>query len=304
MLIVIGIPLFIAAMIKCKGKRKQISRNTALFLGWVLVYILLTETVNCFIHYQCTVFSDRYFPDLPKSGYTVEQLTDMCKGFIVKANELSYQLERDEEGNIILPDDVGDRAIEHMRSISGKYSRLDGWYPSAKKIHFSRIMSKLDLQGIYFPFTMEANYNADMKHSKVPCTICHELTHAKGFILEDEASFIAYIACVESGDPLFMYSGYINAMNRSLNQLYTCVSQEEYAEVYYMMNDLVMEDKKFVTDEYRASLEQDKVIKKETASKVSDKAMDITLKANGVTDGKESYGRMVDLLLMYYYNPQ
>lgn len=302
LLLIIGIPLFIIAMIKCKDKREKIACNTALFLGWVLVYVLFTETVNCFIHYQCTVFSDRYFPDYPKSGYSVQQLTDMCEDLISHANELSAQLERDDKGEIILPDDIGKRAAEHMRSLSDEYSRLGGWYPSPKKIFFSRIMSKLELQGIYFPFTMEANYNAHMKHSKVPCTICHELTHAKGFILEDEASFIAYIACAESGDPLFMYSGYLSAMNRSLNQLYTCVSQEEYARIYSLMNTQVRQDSRFLNDEYKASLEQDKLIKKETAAKVSDKAMDITLKANGVTDGKDSYGRMVDLLLMYYYN--
>ena len=46
----------------------------------------------------------------------------------------------------------------------------------------------MDLMGIYFPFSMEANYNQDMYKAKLPDTICHELAHTKGYIQEDEAN--------------------------------------------------------------------------------------------------------------------
>ena len=39
-----------------------------------------------------------------------------------------------------------------------------------------------------------------------------------------------------------------------------------------------------------------------TVAEVSDKAMETSLKLNGIEDGKKSYGRMVDLLLNYYYS--
>lgn len=43
------------------------------------------------------------------------------------------------------------------------------------------------LCGVYSPFTVEANYNGDMPDYNVPHTLCHELSHLKGFMREDEA---------------------------------------------------------------------------------------------------------------------
>ena len=52
--------------------------------------------------------------------------------------------------------------------------------------------------------------------------------------------------------------------------------------------------------EVKEKIEEKAVIPTETVSAVSEKAMDTTLKVNGVNDGKKSYGRMVRLLLDYY----
>ena len=43
------------------------------------------------------------------------------------------------------------------------------------------------------------------------------------------------------------------------------------------------------------------VISTKTVSAVSNKAMEASLKLNGIPDGKKSYGRMVNLLLEYHY---
>ena len=43
------------------------------------------------------------------------------------------------------------------------------------------------------------------------------------------------------------------------------------------------------------------IISSKTVAEVSDKAMEASLRLNGVEDGKKSYGRMVDLLLNYYF---
>ena len=51
--------------------------------------------------------------------------------------------------------------------------------------------------------------------------------------------------------------------------------------------------------------ESDKgLIDSKTVAEVSDKAMETSLKLNGVEDGKRSYGRMVDLLLDWYFMQQ
>lgn len=307
LIVIVGIPLEIVLLIvwrKNREKRSRLLKGSGIFLCTVILYILLTETLNCFIQYHCTTFSDKYYPEFAEQaaqGYTVEQLTELCDYIIDNANELSEQVERDENGEIIIPGNAAELAGEYVRALSDDYPRFGGWYTEPKDILNSRTMSKLNLQGIYFPFTMEANINKDMRPSRKPVTMCHELAHTKGFILEDEAGFIAFLACENSGDPLFMYSGYLCALNYSVNQLFRYASEEEKIRISQKIGDLVRFDNTFLTAEYKASLEKDKIIKTETAAKVSDKAMTASLKLNGVSDGKQSYSRIVDLLLEYYF---
>ncbi len=284
-----------------RKKVKSALKFSALFLAFVVLFIALTETLNCFIQYRCSTFSDRYFTNSPSEGYTAEQLSKLCESLVNDANKLSQEVPRDSDGQVLIPDDAGEKAGKYMQKLGEKYSRLSGPYTDPKYIICSRFMSKSNLQGIYFPFTMEANINRDMMPARKPATMCHELAHTKGFILEDEAGFIAYLACIGSEDPLFMYSGTLSAMTYAVNQLYAAGNDEETFRISGMISPLVRADNKFLSEEYKKSLEEEKVLKKETVSRASEKALDANLKINGIPDGKQSYSRIVNLLLEYYY---
>ncbi|MGN0666986.1 MAG: DUF3810 domain-containing protein [Huintestinicola sp.] len=302
-LVLLIIPVVIALIITRKNKElsRRIMKLWGNIYGWVLIFILVTETMNCFIMYHTTELSYKYHGGAGAEGFTVAQLTELCEQTIINANELADQVLRDSSGKLILPDDTYSAAASAMESISGDYSMLSGKYPPAKKIGSSMLMTQFDLQGIYFPFSLEANYNPELCPARVPATICHELTHLKGFIREDEAGFLAYRACIASDEPAFRYSGYISAMNYLYSAVKKNASPDEAARLAVMISDKVHQDNRFVSDEFRKKIEEKSVIPQETASAVSDKAMETTLKLNGVSDGKRSYSRMVDLLLEYHY---
>ena len=57
-------------------------------------------------------------------------------------------------------------------------------------------------------------------------------------------------------------------------------------------------------DNYWEENKEKEVIDTETVSTVSSAASDTSMKMNGVSDGIQSYSRMVDLLLDYYYPPE
>lgn len=268
------------------------------FVGFAILFAFVTETLNCFIEYRTSSYADRYMSDTPDE-YTVSELGELCDYLIDNANDLAEKQNRDENNLIILPDNVSELSGEYMKKLYDDtgIERFSGFYTRPKYILSSRLMSKANLQGIYFPFSMEANINADMLPARVPCTMCHELSHTKGFILEDEAGFTAFLACRNSGDDLFMYSGFLSAMTYSVNRFYEVASDEEKLRISEKISALVRSDNKFITDEYRASLEGDKVIKKSVVSGASDKALDSNLKINGVNDGKRSYRRIITLLL-------
>ena len=70
----------------------------------------------------------------------------------------------------------------------------------AKPVLLSRLLSYIRYTGFFFPYTAEANLNADSPACLLPSTIAHELAHLRGVAREDEANFCAVVACLESGD--------------------------------------------------------------------------------------------------------
>ena len=68
---------------------------------------------------------------------------------------------------------------------------------------------------------MEAHYNPNIPAYNQPAVLCHELSHLKGFMREDEANYIAYLACMASEDPNIRYSGLMLAYTHSINALYS-----------------------------------------------------------------------------------
>ena len=129
------------------------------------------------------------------------------------------------------------------------------------------------------PFTMEANVNVDIADYSIPVTMLHELAHQRGFMREDEANFIAYLAGMNSDNLEIMYSSTMLALIISGNVLYG--------------QDGIKKDIRANTEYW--SKYEDTVI-----STVSTKINDTYLKANAQADGVKSYGRMVDLLLAKY----
>lgn len=197
--LLIGIPaLVVFLIVKRKDKRlsRKVTKTALRVVLWAAVYVFTTETLNCFVMYQCSTFSQRYFPE---TEHTEELLLDTLGAVSVRLSELESGFERGEDGYIVLPDEgYIDDCKQALKDISGEYSQLSGYYPTPKKIFFSFFMSQESLIGLYIPFAFEATYNRDPQDISKPCTICHELSHLKGIIQEDEASFAAIIACTRS----------------------------------------------------------------------------------------------------------
>lgn len=182
-------------------------------------------------------------------------------------------------------------AVAAMERLGGIYPQLSGYYPSPKPLLISRLLSVQQLSGIYSPFTVEANYNNEMTAYNIPHTVCHELSHLRGFMREDEANFIGFLACLESEDPGFRYSGCLLGWIYAGNAL-AGVDRESYADCYRRLRPEVLEE-----------LHENNVFWDRFESKISEAAEavnDTYLKANSQSDGVKSYGRVVDLMLAWY----
>ena len=272
------------------------SRSFNRFMAVFLSAVLLLMTLNCFILYHC---SPIVVSDNPKDDYTIEELAQLRDYIVEKCNELSEQMPRDDKGNVVYSGDMRQKARESMLGLSDKYERLSGFYTVPKDLTFSGFMSQQYMQGYYFPFSMEANINSVMYIMNKPFTMCHELSHTHGYIYEDEANFLGFLACIKSDDIVFNYSGYLGVLAYVNNDFYNSVSEQEYKS-HVTISKRVRYDSQFLTDEAWEEVEKKAVLETETVKKAADTFIDTNLKVNGVSSGKASYSHVVGLLLDYY----
>ena len=297
-LVIVGIPLYLILMIFARGKRRRISAFAGTLALWIICYITVTETMNCFIMYQCTPLSEKYFPDARE--HTDEELTELYAALIKECNELAVQVPRDGDGCFEPTCDINEEAKKAMKKAGEKYPQLRGYYPDAKPIQFSYFMSQSNLTGIYLPYTIEANYNDDMVRANLPSTVCHELSHLKGFIQEDEANFLAFVAATGSDNVEFRYSGYLDALEYVHNTVWGN-DVEEAKLLSDSISDEVLRDWfRFMPENYWEENADKEVISTETVSEASTAAIDTNIKMNGRDDGIKAYSMVVDLLLDYY----
>lgn len=201
-------------------------------------------------------------------------------------------VERNEDGEMMLGNSERsvNTAVYAMEKLAEKYPDMNGYYPRPKPVCVSEILSYQGLTGVYSPFTVEANYNADMPDYNIPFTLCHELSHLRGFMQEEEANFIAFLACSESERKDFQYSGYLMAWSYSMSALRRTAA-EDWQEVRPELKEIVEADLRENSrfwDSYDGKV-----------AEVSDIVNDTYLKVNGQSDGVQSYGKMVDLLIAY-----
>lgn len=285
---------FITRIIKDKDNRK-----THIFKGIINVFctislLLLFFTLLAGLNYYRYTFS--YYSNLEVRDSSLEELYGMTKELAHQANDLRSVVSNiDEDGvfNLSMSNfKLADEANKAMRKLSEEYPVLGGRYGSPKPILLSPLMSYTGITGVCMPFTMEANVNVDISDFYIPATMLHELAHQRGFMREDEANFIAYLAGMNSENVEIMYSSTMHALISSGNALYG-----QDVDLYFEVRDIYSDG---VKKDIRANTEYWTKYEDTVVSTVSNKINDTYLKANNQTDGVKSYGRMVDLLLAKY----
>lgn len=287
-----GLVFLVRYTVNHKGQRIKAFLNGFSWAELTASALFLTVTFNCLVGYNRTPFSQ--YSGLTLREYTAEELKELTLSLIEQANEIAEKVDLDGEGRPVKPWDFNKYAVKAMEALGEKYEVLKTYYPRPKGVLCSGLMSSFNLAGIYFPVTVEANFNQAMPVSSQAFTACHELSHLSGFIREDEANFIAFMACRESESTYFRYSGYLGALTYALNALHGAVSSEEYNEVCGKLSSVILK-------EYAYRNEYWSPYQKKVTYKVSSVVNDTYLKANNQTDGTKSYGRIVDLMLAEYF---
>lgn len=285
---------------KCRHFCRGFCHGYCRILAWTALGAYVLMNLNCFMLYNGFTFSEKYF-GADAGDYTLEELAALRNFVVEQCNDLSCRIPRNGDGSISYEGDMGGAAKSAMRHLGATYGNLRGFYPNPKPAAASDFMSQQYVSGCFTPFSMEANYNNVMYVMNKPATLCHELAHLKGFIREDEANFIGYLACIQSDDIIFRYSGYLSVLYYIDNDFYDAVGRDRdrYLDGTAILPQ-VHEDNIFLTREEWARIERRALFDTEAVEAASDRVTDANLKLNGVSEGMASYSRVVALLLQYY----
>ncbi|MGO5052798.1 DUF3810 domain-containing protein [Lachnospiraceae bacterium LCP25S3_G4] len=261
-------------------------KNGMLNLFFISSILFTFYTFTCGINYQRDSFATLY--NYETDNYTEEELLSACTYLTQRVNQYAGAVDRTNSNITKRNQSISSESQIAMKQLGSEYALLSGYYPAPKPLWFSSILSVQGLTGIYSPFTIEANYNQDMTDYNIPFTTCHELAHLKGFMQENEANFIAYLACISSTNPDFQYSGYLMGWIYCTNELYQ-LNIEAYQQIHNQLNSqsiLDLQENTAFWDHYEGNL-----------SSASRKINDTYLKANGHADGITSYNKIVDLII-------
>lgn len=312
-----GIGFFIYNLIR-RGKYTTGLLKYGRTYAWIVLVVGYVMTLNCFILYHATGFAQKYMVketgtmvvDMSdtavvevdtkgKSAYTKKNLATLRDYLVEQCNTLADQIDRDEQGTAVYSGDLIAESVHAMETMGEQYDRLSGYYVTPKYLKCSEFFSQQYIMGYYFPFSMEANINSVMYITNVAPTVCHELAHTKGFIFENDANMIGYLACIQSDDTFLQYCGYLSVLNYVNNDFYKSVNKSTYKK-HVRISDRVADDNVFLTREDWQAVEKKAVVKTSTVKKVSNNFLNTNLKLNGVDEGIQQYNEVVNLLLDYY----
>lgn len=312
-----GIGFFIYNLIR-RGKYTTGLLKYGRTYAWIVLAVGYVMTLNCFILYHATGFAQKYMVketgtmvvDMSdtavvevdtkgKSAYTKKNLAALRDYLVEQCNTLADQIDRDEQGTAVYSGDLIAESVHAMETMGQQYDRLSGYYVTPKYLKCSEFFSQQYIMGYYFPFSMEANINSVMYITNVAPTVCHELAHTKGFIFENDANMIGYLACIQSDDTFLQYCGYLSVLNYVNNDFYKSVNKSTYKK-HVRISDRVADDNVFLTREDWQAVEKTAVVKTSTVKKVSNNFLNTNLKLNGVDEGIQQYNEVVNLLLDYY----
>ena len=283
-----------------------VARPLRHFLGHlflILSTLLVLYVFLCGINYHRTSFSEEaglsVTIDAHGTVYDEADLIALCEYLVTEINDTEAQLDvpcigqtsetpKPSAAWLWHAGRTGQRAMEKLGQ---RYHRLSGHYPYPKPILNTWILSVQQTTGVYSPFTVEANYNRDIAYYDIPFTICHELSHLRGYMQEEEANFIGVLATIGADDLYFNYSGYVSAWVYAGNAL-ARIDSTAFATLYARINARARQDMLY-NNAYWQQFEG-------KPAEAHEQLNDAYLKMQGQATGVRSYGHVTDLMLEYF----
>ena len=243
--------------------RKLVVAYGKCLLG-TLVVVLLLYTLNWIIPFRASFLEVK---GAEKRAYTLTEVENVRNFITNQLNACAEAVPRDENGVVIYDRKSMEKAAyEAMRAQAKDYPMLSGYYPPMKFALCSDVFDWMDIGGMTIPYTMEILGNTYVNNLYYSFLVAHEASHHQGYYQEDEANFLAFLACTESEDPVVRYAGYYAIYSyvhvEYLSALYDACggdseAMEEHVKDIPRLSDRVRSDRSQALEESRERYEKD-----------------------------------------------
>lgn len=262
------------------------------FIANILAVALLLYSGNSIalgISYNTTSVDEKMGLSVPNitEDTLAEALSELCLDVNALSEQISYNTTSQSPYSL---DEVSAILCDGFDLLNEEYGFPTSFDSRAKGVGAFNILSYLRLTGIYTYYTGEANVNTDYPDYDVIFTAAHEMSHQRGILRENEASFVGYLACMSTDDVYVRYAASLSMLDYIGTALWR-TNSDRYYEIMETLNSGAVADLRSsyaVTAEYGDTFLAD----------ISEFVNDMFLKSNG-TDGVVTYGRVVTLYMAY-----
>ncbi len=199
--VLVVLPLkWIYYLITIKRNSNKLSHsflNTVIFIASVYLLFLLgwggnyyKPSLTNYWHMDVTGWQDDS-TEVAYDHFLIDKLNEYAKGY----QPLYFMKVRKD-------------AMQYYKEHTDCKARLHGL--NIKPSVYGYLMQHLGIQGYYNPITGEAQVNRFLPSFMLPFVVVHEMAHQAGIAAEDDANLLAYTISIQSEDPTFRYSAYLN----------------------------------------------------------------------------------------------
>jgi len=292
-LLTLPIALLVRAIVRMVRRRMSLGYGLyRIFIGGLAMGLTVLAAFSLFwgANYYADGFQER--AGITAEGATVDDLERVTGIFAEGLIETAHLVERDEAGVVAVSiEQIFDESVYAFYGIEEVFPFLTHRDFRPKPLISSPIWAMTAYTGFYFPFTGEANINILAPRSRIPATVLHEFAHQRGIADENEANFIAILAGIKSENPTFAYSAWLMGYLYLSNALHRA-DPDRFWAIQETLPDYVFAD--------FADMRTYRERRHERVAQVMDTLNETMLQGYGVESGIQSYGEVVDLLIVYF----
>lgn len=284
--------IFLLYSAKVSAKKGRMAKQFFRLFA-VLAFLFSAFVLNFGTGYDTTPLAEQL--DLARETPSKDDLYLASAYTLISLGDLEGDIAYKESGQSDMPysfSELCDRLNEAYDTLYERYGFLSPLHTGVKRLAISKPMTYTHLSGFYACYTGEANVNINYPDYIIAFTTAHEMAHQRGIAREDEANFIAYLACTVSEDAYLRYAGHANMMDYLAAAMVKADPDAWRERLYRFYPEGLIR-------EYAAYAEMFKPYRDNVASTVSNAVNDTYLKAQGQTAGTESYGLVTDLAVAY-----